>query len=188
MDLAFSLLAAIAPALLIFFEEMRDRRRSPKANLTLSSEELDAATRVLREEFSQTRTGSPGGAGAGSPTSTPTQTPAELEALAIMSVYGKNLMAEANRIAKRAGAERPSKKHVRLAAERVGPVRDQPGVVPDLALAVGAILIGAAVSYQINLWTGGRSQDAGVGLLMALLLAAGVGLTVTAVFLKWRKS
>lgn len=104
-----------------------------------------------------------------------------------MRVYSRDLMAEANRIAKRAGADRPSKKHVRLAGDRLGVVRDRAGVVSDLALALGAILIGAAASYQINLWTGGRAQE-GMGLLMTLILAGGVGLTVAAVFLKWHKA
>jgi hypothetical protein len=89
-----------------------------------------------------------------------------------MEIYGKDLLAEANRIARRASAERPSKKHVRQAADRIGVLRDRAGVASDLALAVGSILIGAAVSYQVNLWTGGKATH-GAGIWMTVALAAG---------------
>jgi hypothetical protein len=187
MDFLPILLGLVSTALPLVLEVLSRRAHAKANNLVLTIEELDQATRVLREEFSRTRTPGPGGADDGSSTSTITQTPAELEALAIMRVYSKDLMAEANRIAKRASAERPSKEHVRLAADRIGLLRDRAGVVSDLALAIGAILIGAAVSYQIHLWTGGRAQD-GMGLWMTVTLAVGVGLTVAAVFLKWRRS
>jgi hypothetical protein len=185
------LLASIAAASLPTATSAILRRfsggKSEISNPTLDREEVDQATRVLREEFSRTETAGSGGTGSGSPTAVSTQTPAELEALAIMRVYAKDLTTEANRIAKRASADRPSKRHVRLAADRLGLVRDQAGVVSDVSLAVGAILIGAAVSYQINLWTGGQAQD-GMGLVMTLTLAVGVGLTVAAIVLKVRKS
>ena len=131
------------------------RGNAVRVDLTLDAQELDAATHILREELSQARSGG-GGAGA---STTKESTPAELEALAIMEVYGKELLAEADRIAKRASAERPSKKHVRQAADRLGVLRDRAGVSADLALAFGSILIGAAVSYQVNLWTGGRGHQ-----------------------------
>jgi hypothetical protein len=56
-----------------------------------------------------------------------------------------------------------------------------------LALAVGSILVGAAVSYQVNLWTGGQAAE-GVGIWMTVALAAGVGITVAAATMKWRRS
>ncbi|GAA3164066.1 hypothetical protein GCM10010531_15300 [Blastococcus jejuensis] len=75
-----------------------------------------------------------------------------------MDVYGKDLIAEANRIAKRAKAERPSPEHVRQAADRIGILRDRAGAASDLAQAVGSIFIGGAVAFQVNLWTGGDAK------------------------------
>ena len=104
-----------------------------------------------------------------------------------MDVYGKDLIAEANRIAKRAKAERPSPEHVRQAADRIGILRDRAGAASDLALAVGSIFIGGAVAFQVNLWTGGDAKD-GVGLWIAIALAVGVGLVVASAAVKWRRA
>lgn len=153
------------------------------ANKAIDNRELDFATRTLREEFlaSTSGAGTAGGATAEPPTA------AELEVMAIMKVYGKDLFAEANRIARRANADAPSKKHVRQAADRIGVLRERSGVASDLFLAVGSILVGAAVSYQINLWTGGTASS-GVALAMIVCFAIGVGFVVGAGTVKWRRS
>jgi hypothetical protein len=142
----------------------------------LNDADIDEALEAFRKELKPGGGSAPGLA----------KTPGELEMAAIMQVYGKELVAEAKRIAKRANAERPSKEHVRQAADRIGILRDRAGVASDLALAVGSILIGAAVSFQVNLWTGGDASD-GVGLWMAIALAVGVGIVVAAGAIKWRR-
>lgn len=159
------------------------RRDSDDAEVaTIDDREVDEALLALRDRL--TNGGSGGG---GSPTSELSPSPGELEAQAILEVYAKELSAEARRIAKRAKAERPSTDHVREAADRIGILRDRAGVASDLALAVGSILIGAAVSFQVNLWTGGHAAD-GVGLWMAIALAVGAGIVVAAGAIKWRRA
>ena len=154
------------------------RRRTPvRADLTLDAEEIEALADHMRAELTHSAGGAP----------PKPRTPAEVEALAIMQVYGRELLAEAHRIAKRASSERPSADHVRQAADRIGVLRDRAGVTADLALAVGSILIGAAVSYQVNLWTGGEAAD-GIGIWIALTLAVGVGAVVAAAAIKWRRT
>ena len=66
-------------------------------------------------------------------------------------------------------------------------MRDRAGAASDLALAVGAIFIGGAVAFQVNLWTGGDAKD-GVGLWIAIALAVGVGLVVASAAVKWRRA
>lgn len=78
-------------------------------------------------------------------------------AVSLMADYMKDLNAEANRIARRLGAETASPAHVRLAADRIGIMRDRAGIVADLCLALGSLLIGVAASYQVNLMTGGQA-------------------------------
>lgn len=118
---------------------------------------------------------------------TPAPTPGEVEAQAIMDTYSRELVAEARRIAKRANAERPSKKHMRLAADRIGILRDRAGVLSDLSLSIGSILIGGAVSFQVNLGTGGEPNEALVPWIIGGL-ATGVGFVVSAATTKWRRA
>ena len=66
-------------------------------------------------------------------------------------------------------------------------LRDRAGAATDLGLAVGSILIGAAVSHQVNLWKGGKTAQ-GIGIWMTLALAVGVGVVVAAATFKWRRS
>lgn len=56
----------------------------------------------------------------------------------------------------------------------------------DILLAVGGIGIGAAISYQVNILTGGTpAQDSGVW--AAVALGVGVGLFVGGATAKWFK-
>lgn len=138
---------------------------------------------ALRDRLDQ------GGEVGGTPeesTSKPDPTPGELEARAIMTVFSQELTEEARRVAKRAKAERPSPEHVRVAADRIGVLRDRAGAASDFALAVGSIFVGGAVAFQVNLMTGGEATD-GTGLWAAIALAVGVGIVVAAGVIKWRK-
>lgn len=150
------------------------RRPPPKSALAaIDDQDVDEAIQEIREsERTQGSDYAP--------------SPGDLEARAIVSVYGKELIAEAQRIAKRANAERPSDKHVRQAADRIGILRDRAGAAADLALAVGSILVGGAIAFQVNLWTGGSAKD-GVGLWVVLAFAIGVGLASAAGVIKWRR-
>lgn len=159
------------------------RDTGDSAHASIDDHEVDEVLAALRNKLTEA-----GGAGGGSdqrPATAPT--PGELEARVIMDLYGKDLIAEAKRIAKRANAERPSKGHVRQAADRIGILRDRAGVASDLALALGSILIGGAVAFQVNLWTGGEAND-GIGLWVAVGLATGVGIVVAAGTIKWRRT
>lgn len=160
------------------------QRARPAKDLNLDPEALESVADALRQEMG-TR---PGPTTPTEPAKTGTSdTPAEMEALAIMELYGRDLIAEARRIARRAGAERPSKGHVRLAADRIGVLRDRAGVSADVALVVGSVLVGAAFSYQVNIWTGGSAQE-GTGIWFTITLAVGVGVIVAAAAVKWRRS
>jgi len=122
--------------------------------------------------------------GPGEPPAEPTSS-GKAEVLAILRVYMRDLVAEANQVARRAGSEQPSKKHVRMAADRIGILRSRAGAVADLALALGAVLVGVGVSYEVNLWTGGVPGQH-TGLYAAIAFGAGVGLSVGAGVVKWR--
>lgn len=159
-------------------------RSADNAESTLNDREVAEALQGLRARLTPPHQAATGESDADERT---TATPAELEAMAIMEVYGKELIAEAKRIAKRASAERPSKSHVRQAADRIGILRDRAGVASDVALGLGSILIGGAVSYQVNLVTGGEAAQ-GSGVWIAMTLAVGVGVVVAAVTIKWRRS
>lgn len=146
----------------------------------LDQDEVDEALVALRNRLD-------GGGGASTTAKPPPNpTPGELEARAIMAVFSEELTDEARRVAKRAKAERPSAEHVRVAADRIGVLRDRAGAASDLALALGSILVGAAVSYQVNLLTGGEGSS-GAGLWAAIALAVGVGIVVAAGAVKWRR-
>ena len=147
----------------------------------IDDNDVDEALVALRERL----VGGPAGDGAPRRASS-ALSPGELEAQAILSVYARELSVEAQRVAKRAKSERPSKDHVRQAADRIGILRDRAGVATDFALALGSILVGAAVSFQVNLWTGGQPAD-GIGPWMAITLAVGVGIVVAAGVIKWRR-
>jgi hypothetical protein len=106
-------------------------RAKPKGvNLVLGPVEIEWASDVVREELQQAELIAANAAGSTpAPPETPA-TPAEIEALAIIEIYREELLAEAGRIAKRANAERPSKAHVRQAADRIGILRDRAGSPP----------------------------------------------------------
>lgn len=108
------------------------------------------------------------------------------EALALVEVYMRDLLAEASRIAKRLGAESASAVHVREAAARIGILRSRTGVAADIILAIGSLLIGVAISYYVNLWTGGRPV-AGTAVYALVSLASGVALFTWAATSKWNQ-
>ena len=108
------------------------------------------------------------------------------EALLLMSTYMRDLTTEAGRIAKRFGAEGASDVHVREAAARIGILRSRAGVIADLSLALGSLLLGVALSYQVNVWTGGTPSER-AGVYAALSLSLGVGLFVWAATMKLRQ-
>ena len=177
-----SALAAVSSAGVLEALRAFIRRDSDDGALaSIDDREVDEALLALRDQLTE---GGTGGGTASKPA--PAPSPGELEARAILDVYAKELSAEAKRVAKRAKAERPSKDHVRQAADRIGILRDRAGVASDFTLAFGSILIGAAVSFQVNLWTGGHAAD-GVGLWMAIALAVGAGIVVAAGVIKWRR-
>ena len=91
------------------------------------------------------------------------------------------------RIAKRARSERPSKQHVRMAADRIGMLRDRAGVASDAALGIGSVLMGAAASYLVTIRTGGEASGP-MDLAAVVALSLGIGLSVAAVVVKWRRS
>ena len=160
------------------------QRARPAKDLNLDPRALQSVADTLRQEMGSKTGPTPPTEPGKAPSS---DSPAEIEALAIMELYGRELIAEARRIAWRAGAERPSKKHVRQAADRIGVLRDRAGVSADVALAIGSLLVGAAVSYQVNLWTGGTAQS-GTGIWFTITLAVGVGVIVAAAAIKWRRT
>lgn len=113
--------------------------------------------------------------------------PAEVEAQAILTAYSKDLGSEAKRIANRVNAERPSKKHVRQAAERIGILRDRSGVISDTCLTLGSVLGGAGISFYVNIATGGAANPA-LEPWATGCLVVGTGFAVGAVVIKWRRS
>jgi hypothetical protein len=106
------------------------------------------------------------------------------EALVLVSVYMRDVVTEAGRIAKRLGAERASDVHIRQAAARIGIMRSRAGAVADISLALGSLLVGGAVSYQVNLWTGGEPAS-GAGLYAICAFGLGVGTLVAGGMAKW---
>lgn len=107
----------------------------------------------------------------------------ELAVQTIMKAYVKDLTAEASRIARRFGSDSPSPVHVGEAASRIGILRSRTSAWTDIVLGLGSLLIGAALAYQINLWTGGApAKDS--GLVMAAVFGVGMGLFVAAATLK----
>lgn len=90
-------------------------------------------------------------------------------------------MAEAKRVAKGHHAIEPSPKHVRQAAVRLG-LSDPRGwlvALADSALAVGTILIGIGVGYEVNLATGGTADD-GTGRQVMIATMVGIAMSVLA--------
>lgn len=173
--------AVSSAGVLVAIRAFTGRNTDDAVMATIDDQDVDEALQALRDRLTE------GGSGSGTPAAPEvTPSPGELEARAILDVYAKELSAEAKRVAKRAKAERPSKEHVRQAADRIGILRDRAGVASDLALAIGSIFVGAAVSYQVNLWTGGLATN-GFGWWMALALAVGVGAIVAAIAIKWRR-
>jgi len=113
--------------------------------------------------------------------------PGERAAKVILNAYSKDLASEAERIAKRVNAERPSENHVRLAAERIGVLRDRSGAISDCFLSIGSILAGAGVSFYVNILTGGAA-GAGASVWAVGCLVAGVGCAVGGAVVKIRRS
>lgn len=120
LELVVALLAsaassgAVASAIRAFVRrDIEDVELAP-----IDDHDVDEALVALREELRS------GGSATGGPSgeASPAPSPGELEAQAIMRVYAKELTTEAKRIAKRAKAERPSKDHVRQAADRGRPL------------------------------------------------------------------
>lgn len=153
---------------------------SRKARTGVHVNEHDIAL-AYEEEVQHPSTSSPS-----SPASAPTPTTAaQAEAIAIMKVYMRDLLAEAARIAKRVGAEQPSKDHVKNAADRIGVLRNRVGVIADIVFGLGSILLGVGISFQINLSTGGDAAD-GSGVWIAAATVLGGVLIGSAAVAKWR--
>ena len=108
-------------------------------------------------------------------------------AVAIMNAYMDELIAEAARVAKRAGSEEASDTHVEVAATRIGILRSTASAWSDACLAIGSLLVGGAFAYQINLWTGGTAKPES-GLPIALALGVGIGLMATGLTLKGKRN
>lgn len=113
--------------------------------------------------------------------------PGEQEAKVILNAYSKELALEAERIAKRVNAERPSKNHVRLAAERIGVLRDRSGAISDCFLSIGSILAGAGLSFFVNILTGGAA-GAGASVWAVACAVVGTGCAVGGAVVKIRQS
>lgn len=108
------------------------------------------------------------------------------EAMAILEQFGRDLTTESSRLARRYKAEHPSAAHVREAASNIGLLRSRSGVLADVSLGVGGILLGAAAAYQVNLLTGGIAAE-GSGVWAAIALGTGVALFVGGTLTKWHK-
>lgn len=101
----------------------------------------------------------------------------------ILAVNTSDLLSEASRVARRHNADAPSKEHVRDAAAHLGLLRSTTAAWSDGALALGSLLAGGGVAYQVNVWTGGvASPQAAVP--VAVAFAAGVGLMCVAIVVK----
>lgn len=150
-------------------------RSRPNRAVAIDRDELDAAFEEALKELS------------GSETASRPSPRGKAEALAIMHVYIRDLLEEATRIAKRTGAEVPSDKHVRVAADRIGILRSRAGFVSDVSLGFGSVLLGGAFAFQVNLWTGGQAAE-GSSIYAVGGLAVGIGLFVAAAMAKWRQS
>lgn len=111
--------------------------------------------------------------------------PGERETKAILDAYSKELNSEAQRIAKRVNAERPSKKHVRLAAERIGILRDRSGAISSICLSLGSILAGGGISFYVNIVTGGVPATGAAPWAIGSLVA-GTGFAVGGIVVKLR--
>ena len=181
--IAAGLAAATAMSSREFISRFARKGKPRSPDLTLDPSELEAVAQSLKTDLVERWAKTLGGT-VPDPAPPP---PAVIETLSIMKVYGKDLLEEADRIASRAGAERPSKTHVRQAADRIGVLRDRAGAATDLVLAVGSILVGAAASYQVNLWTGGVAAE-GAGVWFAVAFAVGGGAIGAAGTLKWRRA
>lgn len=117
----------------------------------------------------------------------PAPSPAAIaEAMAILEQFGRELTMESSRLARRYKAEHPSADHVREAASNIGLLRSRAGVLADVSLGVGGILLGAAAAYQVNLLTGGIAAE-GSGTWAAIALGTGVALFVGGALTKWHK-
>ncbi|HET9654580.1 MAG TPA: hypothetical protein VFP72_04450 [Kineosporiaceae bacterium] len=119
------------------------------------------------------------------PEAAPRPPSARAEAQGILRQYAIDLDQEACRIAKRAGADQPSAAHVRIAADRVGILRKRSGAVADIGLAAGSLLAGSAISYWVNLQTGGTAKP-GSETYAVIVLSLGVALLTGAGTAKWK--
>lgn len=102
----------------------------------------------------------------------------------ILRDYATDLRKEASRIAKRAGAEHPSAAHARLAADRLGILRERASILADIGLGIGGLLLGAAISYGINLWTGGTAEPGTAPMVMIVGTFGAVIFAISAT-VKW---
>lgn len=110
----------------------------------------------------------------------------DVQAARILAAYAEDLRGEARRIAKRTGADEPSATHVRLAADRLGILRQRSSALVDIGLGLGGLLIGAASSYMVNIVTGGQENPSAEPWVI-LIGAGGLVLFVAAATIKWVK-
>lgn len=148
-----------------------------------SDAEVAQAQSLANEAWQRTRGVEPSH---GAPQSTPRPQGADAEAARILTAYAEDLRSEAARIARRAGADVASGTHVRLAADRLGILRQRSSAVADIGLGVGGILLGGAISYVINLLTGG-DENAEAEPWVLLVGAVGLAVFVVAATVKWVK-
>lgn len=77
----------------------------------------------------------------------------------ILEGYSRDLEVQAGNVARVAGATRASAKHVMMAADQLLLSRMRSAAAADVGLALGALLLGAAISYAVNLLTGGTARQ-----------------------------
>jgi len=114
----------------------------------------------------------------------PTSSKGKAAALAILQFYMRDLLKEASVIARRAGPDHPSEKHVDIAADRLGLGRSRAGVAADVTLALGSILLGGGSAYQVNIWTGSNPKE-GTAMYEIIVVIAGAFMLGLAGAWKW---
>lgn len=189
LEIAAAVLGSTAGLLISEFGSRFFSRRetaSARAEIKVTLSELNVALGKAAESQAAEGDAVGGTKGDSAPGAPGPTSSGKKEALAVMDYYMRDLVEEASRIAKRHGAEGATDVHVREAAAHIGILRSRAGVAADVGLGLGALLLGGAIAYQVNLWTGGQAVH-GTETYALLALGVGLGVFVWAATTKWNK-